>query len=229
MEEYFAAVILMAGEGRRFGDAIPKQFHALGPQKIYQHTLQTFIESALFEQIILVCHPDWMEEIQQQLPPAVQVVAGGPTRQASSYLGLQACHPQTTYVMIHDAVRPFVTKEILTRNSAAVLNHPAVDTCIPSADTLVHAPDQDFITSIPQRSHYLRGQTPQTFAYPLICEAHQKTLKTDSTDDCSLILELGHPVAVVLGDETNIKITTEFDLEMAKFLSCKNSSTLSQR
>lgn len=226
MEDHFAAILLMAGEGRRFGDALPKQFHALGSQKIYQHTLQTFLDSALFQQIILVCHPDWIDEVKKEVSSEIQIVAGGATRQASSYLGLQACHPKTAYVMIHDAVRPFVTKEILERNKAAVLNHRAVDTCIPSADTLVHAPDKDFIMSIPKRNQYFRGQTPQTFAYPLICEAHQKTCMTDSTDDCSLVLELNHPVAVVLGDETNIKITTEFDLEMAKFLSCKNSSAL---
>lgn len=226
MEEYFAAILLMAGEGRRFGDCLPKQFHPLGPQKIYQHTLQTFLDSALFQQIILVCHSDWIDEVKKEVPPEIQVISGGPTRQASSSLGLQTCHPQTTYVMIHDSVRPFVSKEILDRNIASVLKHRAVDTCIPSVDTLVHAPEKDFISSIPQRSQYFRGQTPQTFAYPLICEAHQKTLKTDSTDDCSLVLELGHPVAVVLGDETNIKITTEFDLEMAKLLSSKSFSTL---
>ncbi len=142
------------------------------------------------------------------------MIPGGPTRQVSSFLGLQAC--KTKFVMIHDAVRPFVSPEILKRNIAAVQNHRAVDTCIPSADTIVHSEDGDLVTSIPRRKNYLRGQTPQTFESQLIFEAHQKTQATESTDDCSLVLELGHPVAIVAGEEGNIKITTELDIAIAE-------------
>lgn len=224
MEASITAILLMAGIGSRLGSSLPKQFHQLGQQKIYQQTLQTFLESGLFEQIILVCHPDWIEEVKNEVPPEVQVVPGGPTRQASSLQGLQACDPATDFIMIHDAVRPFVSLEILQRNVSSVLKHRAVDTCIPSADTIVHAEEGTFITSIPARKTYLRGQTPQTFDYQLICEAHQKTHQINATDDCSLVLELGHPVAVVLGEENNIKITTELDVELAEWILKKNEN-----
>ncbi|MBS0649018.1 MAG: 2-C-methyl-D-erythritol 4-phosphate cytidylyltransferase [Verrucomicrobia bacterium] len=224
MEASITAILLMAGIGSRLGSSLPKQFHRLGQQKIYQHTLQTFLESRLFEQIILVCHPDWVDEVKKEVPPEVQVVPGGPTRQASSLLGLQACNPGAEFVMVHDAVRPFVSPEILQRNISSVLKHRAVDTCIPSADTIVHSEEGTFITSIPDRKAYLRGQTPQTFDYQLIWEAHQKTRQVHATDDCSLVLELGHPVAVVLGEESNIKITTEFDVELAEGILQKNEN-----
>jgi ribitol-5-phosphate 2-dehydrogenase (NADP+) / D-ribitol-5-phosphate cytidylyltransferase len=218
MEESFAAIILMAGEGRRLGHPVPKQFLPLGSKKVYQHTLETFLDSRLFQQIVLVCHPDWTEAVKNEVPALITVVPGGPTRQASSLLGLQACDPGTHFVVIHDAVRPFVSKEILERNIAAVRESKAVDTCIPTADTIVHAKESKFITSIPVRKEYWRGQTPQTFDYKLICEAHRKTQVLESTDDCSLVLQLGHRVAIVAGSEENMKITTELDVELAQRL-----------
>lgn len=215
MEPRCSALLLMAGIGSRLGSPTPKQFHLLGPKKIYLHTLETFLSSNLFQQIILVCHPDWINEVKNEIPQdsKIVIIAGGPTRQASSLLGLQACKT-TDYVMIHDAVRPFVSKEILEWNITAVQNHQAVDTCIPSADTIVYSENGCLISSIPARKEYLRGQTPQTFAYQLILEAHQKTKTAQSTDDCSLVLELGHPVAIVPGSEDNIKITTELDIQL---------------
>jgi 2-C-methyl-D-erythritol 4-phosphate cytidylyltransferase len=192
----------------------------LGPQKIYLHTLTAFLESEIFHEIILVCHPDWIEEVQGEIPtdPRIRVISGGSARQASSFLGLQACDPATEFVMIHDAVRPFISKEILERNKKAVIKYRAVDTCIPSADTIVYSEDGKWITSIPPRKAYLRGQTPQTFEYQLIREAHRKTRQTASTDDCSLVLELGQDVAMVAGEENNMKITTELDIELAERL-----------
>jgi 2-C-methyl-D-erythritol 4-phosphate cytidylyltransferase len=208
----------MAGIGSRLGSPTPKQFHLLGSKKIYLHTLETFLSSELFDQIILVCHVDWIEEVKNEIPldQRIVVIAGGPTRQASSLLGLQAC--RTKFVMIHDAVRPFVSHEILERNISAVQKHRAVDTCIPSADTIVHSESGELVTSIPDRKNYQRGQTPQTFDYQLIFEAHQKTNTSQATDDCSLVLKLGHPVAIVVGEEANIKITTELDVEIAEWM-----------
>jgi 2-C-methyl-D-erythritol 4-phosphate cytidylyltransferase len=214
MKPCFTALLLMAGIGSRLGSPTPKQFHFLGSKKIYLHTLETFLTSELFQRIILVCHPDWIDEVKNEIPldPRILVISGGPTRQSSSLLGLQAC--KTDYVMIHDAVRPFVSHEILLRNITAVQKHHAIDTCIPSADTIVYSENGQSITSIPVRKNYLRGQTPQTFDYQLLLEAHQKTKVADSTDDCSLVLELGHSVAIVAGSEDNIKITTELDVQL---------------
>ena len=212
------AILLMAGSGNRLGSCLPKQFHRLGGKPIYEHTLDAFRASGLFDEILLVCPQDKMQQMRSPLPPSVRLVAGGATRQESVYLGLLAC-PDAVTACIHDAVRPFVTAEILKDNIAKALEIGAVDTCIPSADTLVYAPHKDHLASIPDRSQYLRGQTPQTFRYPLILKAHQTALEkgiANRSDDCSLVLDLGAPVHVVLGSEYNIKITTELDLCLAE-------------
>jgi 2-C-methyl-D-erythritol 4-phosphate cytidylyltransferase len=206
------AILLMGGEGQRFGSFMPKQFHILGTEPIYLHTLNALVQSAFFDEIILVCHPDWIDL------PHEGIVRGGRTRQESSYLGLQAFKQRPDIVLIHDAVRPFVTERTLKENIEAAIQWGAVDTCIPSADTLVYAPDGQTITSIPKRAEFLRGQTPQTFLMDWILQAHEQALVDgieNSSDDCSLVLRIGKKVHIVLGDERNMKITSEFDLFLA--------------
>jgi 2-C-methyl-D-erythritol 4-phosphate cytidylyltransferase len=221
MNPNWKAILLMGGKGTRFNSVLPKQFHFLAGKKIYEHTLERFLASGLFSEIILVCASEWIEQVQKEITsPHVRVVAGGETRQESSYLGLLACGSSTEYVMIHDAVRPFVSFEILKNNAIECQKYHAIDTCIPSADTIVFAPSLEQIEKIPPRAHYLRGQTPQSFAYPLILEAHLAAQKkgVSSTDDCTLVLSLGKPVHLVQGDESNIKITTDLDLYLAEQL-----------
>lgn len=209
------AILLMAGVGQRFGSPVPKQFHLLAGKEVYRHTLDALTTSHLFDEIILVTHPDWITVNEERF------VAGGKTRQESSYLGLKAFKKPIDIVLIHDAVRPFVTQKILIENVAGAIRWGAVDTCIPTADTLVHAPGGSEITSIPNRAEYMRGQTPQTFRMDWIMQAHEKALSDgieNASDDCRLVLRTGKPVHIVLGDERNLKITSEFDLSIAEHL-----------
>lgn len=206
------AILLMGGAGVRFQGALPKQFVRLSGKPIYEHTLNVLESSGLFHEIILVCHPDHMIE---------GAICGGKTRQESSYLGLLACGPDTDIVLIHDAVRPFVTHEILRNNLEAAKKVGAVDTCIPTADTIVQG--NDHITAFFDRETMLRGQTPQTFKYDLILKAHQITPHQNATDDCRLVHEMGHRVAIVPGSDENIKITTKLDLYLAEQLLCNRS------
>jgi 2-C-methyl-D-erythritol 4-phosphate cytidylyltransferase len=213
----------MGGSGERFQSATPKQFHRLAGKKVYLYTLETFHESQLFGEIILVCPDSWIDQVKEDLVAYsnVKVIAGGKTRQESSLNGLLAASDQTRVVVIHDAVRPFVSKEILEQNIAGAMRYRAVDTCIPSADTLVYAPEGNEIAEIPLRSAYLRGQTPQSFDYSLILKAHLEAKEAgicNQSDDCSLVMRGGHPVHVVAGNEENIKITSELDLFLAEQL-----------
>ena len=218
MQLHYSAIILMGGTGKRALSPLPKQFHLLGNKPIYQHTLATFQDSKLFKEIILVSHFDWVSKVKEEVSswPHVKVVPGGETRQASCAKGLEACSSSCAYAMIHDAVRPFVSIEILKKNSEAVLKSDAVDTCIISSDTIIMTEDGRWINSIPLRSQFYRGQTPQTFSYPLICKAHKETPLENASDDCQLVMDLGIPVAMVEGSEENFKITTEWDLKIAQ-------------
>jgi len=214
-----SALLLMGGSGVRFGDLdLPKQFQKLGDRLVYEYALEIFLETEFFDEILLVSHPEWIKSVNEA-PPFVRKVAGGSTRQESSFLGLKAFQNPPEYVVIHDAVRPFVSKEIIQRTLDAAIKMGASDTCISSADTLVFAPDKDRIVSIPNRDHFLRGQTPQTFRYSLILEAHIGALKkgiVNASDDCRLVMERGDPVAIIQGSERNIKITTPIDLKIAE-------------
>jgi 2-C-methyl-D-erythritol 4-phosphate cytidylyltransferase len=202
------AVILLGGQGLRMPiqNVKPKQFFALGNKSIYEYTFETFQKSGLFSEILLVTPKDHYVSGS---------VIGGRTRQESSFNGIKACGDETDFVLIHDAVRPFVSLDILKRNIEAVLIYNAVNTCVPSADTIVYV-ENAIISAIPKRSSCMRGQTPQSFSYKLIKEAHEKTSQTDATDDCSLVLELGHKVHVVLGSDENFKITTPHDYLVAQ-------------
>jgi len=211
------ATLLMGGSGVRFGCEVPKQFLLLCGKKVFYHPLETFIQSGFFEEIVLVCHPEWVNI--PDLPDFVRVVSGGKTRQDSSLIGLQSFTKKPDIVLIHDAVRPFVTEEILRQNILGAMQYGAVNTCVSSVDTLVHSSDGETIDSIPPRTALLRGQTPQTFSYALILEAHKKAQEkkiANASDDCQLVLALGQRVFFVQGDEKNIKITTELDLQIAE-------------
>lgn len=209
-------ILLMAGQGRRFSDAQPKQFHFLAGEKVYLRTLDRFATSNLFEEIILVCDPEYLTQVQAEITFAHKVVAGGATRQESSYKGLLACGADTRIVVIHDAVRPFVSHRILEENVHKAQEFGAVDTCIPTHDTLIRTLDGKTIADIPPRKELMRGQTPQSFSYPLILEAHRQTKRTNATDDCCLLIDQGHPVHIVQGEDLNMKITTPFDLVVAE-------------
>jgi 2-C-methyl-D-erythritol 4-phosphate cytidylyltransferase len=207
---HIKAVLLLGGEGQRMQqtplkEKCPKQFLPLGEKKVYEWTLDTFQKSGLFSEIILVCPKDHLIE---------NGIIGGKTRQESSYKGILACGDETDFVVIHDAVRPFVSLDILKRNVEALKIHNAVNTCIPTHDTINYVENHSVI-SIPKRTACMRGQTPQSFSYKLIKEAHEKTSQTNAPDDCSLVLELGHEVHVVFGSEENFKITTQNDYHLA--------------
>ncbi|MGD2169265.1 MAG: 2-C-methyl-D-erythritol 4-phosphate cytidylyltransferase [Chlamydiota bacterium] len=215
------AILLMAGIGSRFQSSLPKQYHNLSGKKVYFHTLDIFLKSNLFQEIILVCDEKFTKMVAHEVQSFThcKVISGGKTRQESSYLALLACPKNTDYVVIHDGVRPFVSRRILEENCQKVLQYKAVDTCIKSADTIVHSKNNAHINAIPPRSEYLRGQTPQSFSHSLIKQAHEKAIANaikDASDDCQLVHRLGHEIAIVEGEEKNIKITTNLDLFLAE-------------
>jgi 2-C-methyl-D-erythritol 4-phosphate cytidylyltransferase len=217
------AVILASGAGARFNDFKPKQFVKLAGLPVLVHTLKIFQTCRRISEIVVVTQEQYVEQVWDYihlygLDKSVKVVIGGETRQESSRIGIECCGDDTDYVMIHDAVRPFLSHRILEDLANAVVVHKAVDTVIPSADTIVEVDRDGFIRSIPERSALRRGQTPQAFEYRLIREAHARASQEEvenSTDDCALVLRMGKKVFVVLGDEQNIKITYPLDLHIA--------------
>lgn len=217
------AIILASGSGVRFNDRQPKQFTKLAGLPVVVHTLKTFQMSPLIDDLIVVCPEDYVDDVwklinRYGLDKVDKVVAGGRTRQESSHVGISCCKDDAGYVLIHDGVRPFISHKVIEDVVNAVQSHDAVDTVIPSADTLVEVDTDGFISNIPDRSRFRRGQTPQAFGLALIRAAHQQAMLDgidNATDDCALVLRLGHKVFTVPGDEQNIKITYPLDLHLA--------------
>ncbi len=212
------AILLMGGAGKRFDNPLPKQFVHLAGKPVYRYALDTFLAFSSLAEIVLVVPQVFWPKIPAELidNPRLRLVEGGATRQASSYNGLIACGDQTDYVVIHDAVRPFVSRQTLAAHLNLLAHYPAINTCIPSTDTLVHVKTPSTIDTIPNRTEYWRGQTPQSFSYQTILRAHRHTSEQNASDDCSLITALGQDVHVVPGSERNLKITSPLDLVLAE-------------
>lgn len=207
-----SAILLLAGSGLRFGSSIPKQFQNLLGKKVYRYSLDTLISTNFFHEILLVIQPEFTPYLDSH--PECKIILGGSSRQKSVHLALKQC-TNSTHVLIHDGVRPFLTKELLQLHLDKLLQgFKNVNTCIPSSDT-INIVQHGNIISIPPRSHFLRGQTPQSFDYKNLYQAHEQT-NIEYTDDCSIMLDAGHEVSYVTGNECNIKITTSLDLKIAK-------------
>ncbi len=218
------AIILASGTGERFGEKIPKQFYKFEGKTILEHSIDAFENNKNIDEIILVTNPkfrDLAEEIlkNNDYKKVTKLLNGGKTRVESSYVGTSEA-PEESNVLIHDAVRAFVTQKIIDDNIEALKKYEAVGTAIDTVDTIIQVDENNVITAIPPRKFLKRVQTPQSFRANLIKKAHEMALKDEDanfTDDCGLILRYNlAPIHIVDGDELNIKITHKNDLNVIK-------------
>jgi ribitol-5-phosphate 2-dehydrogenase (NADP+) / D-ribitol-5-phosphate cytidylyltransferase len=220
------ALVLAGGSGDRFGAEMPKQFVRLAGEPILARTIRVVAESGI-DQLVVVSHPSWVSDTREviaalQLKLPTTVVAGGVTRNESARNGLAAlAADDDDIVLIHDAVRPLVPREVILRSIEPILSGraEATDTVIPSADTLVVVEDEA-VVEIPERARFRRGQTPQTFRVSVIRRAYEAAAAAgdlQATDDCTLVLRHvpGARILAVPGDEQNLKITTRTDMVLA--------------
>lgn len=220
------AIILASGTGERFGEKIPKQFYQFRNKTLLEYSIDAFENNSNIDEIILVTNPnfrDLAEEIlaKNNYRKISKVLNGGKTRVESSYIGTSQV-PNDANVLIHDAVRAFVTQKIIDDNIEALKKYEAVGTAIESIDTIIQVDENNVITAIPPRKFLKRVQTPQSFRANLIKKAHELALKDENasfTDDCGLILRYNlAPIHIVDGDEINLKITQKNDLKIIENL-----------
>jgi 2-C-methyl-D-erythritol 4-phosphate cytidylyltransferase len=215
------AVIVAGGKGRRMEGKTPKQFLKISNLPIIIRTLTVFQNSKEIESIVTVLSQKWQEKGRElikkhNIDKVIKIANAGNTRQSSVYNGLIALQNQNPeFVVIHDAVRPFVTKELINASCVAVKKHGAVSAAIPLSDTIFEKSKEIILN----RKNLVRLQTPQTFKYSLILEAHKrarKRKKRDFSDDSSLLLHYGIKTTLIEGDKKNIKITDRKDLRLAQ-------------
>ena len=216
------AIILSGGVGQRYGWEKPKQFVKIAGKTILEHTLEIFNSNKNIDEIYIVSHPHYIDFTKQLVEKnhfnkVKKILGGGETRQESSRIGVYAIE-KADKVLIHDAVRPFITHRIIDGVIKALDKYGAVDVAIPATDTIIEV-ENHIIVRIPPRKRFWRGQTPQGFRYEIIKKAHKLAEKEgfkDVTDDCGLVEHYSlSKIFVVVGDELNIKITFPHDIYLA--------------
>jgi 2-C-methyl-D-erythritol 4-phosphate cytidylyltransferase len=216
------AIIPAAGVGVRMGGAMPKQFLSLEGVPIFVHTLRKFAATDCIDEIYLALRADDMERAQRDVDrehfaKSVRLVAGGSSRQETVSSALTQAATATEVVVVHDAVRPFVTLDMIQRVVGTARKDGAVILGIPSVDTVKQVEGHLILGTIP-RERVVLAQTPQAFRYDILSEAFERATKDGfhGTDESSLVERLGHPVTVIMGSDRNIKITKPSDLPLAR-------------
>jgi len=212
------------------GAETPKQFLELDGMPLILFTLRRLAASAAITEFFISTRAEDIVSLQDTVAKAglgrpARVVHGGDTRQQSVANALAQVDPTTEIVLVHDAVRPFVTLEQIERvileartRGAAILGIPAIDT-VKEVKRASLPQDVALITSTIPRERIVLAQTPQAFQYPLIRDAFRSGQKDGVTasDEAGLVERLGHDVYVVQGSDRNLKITRPADMELARF------------
>ena len=219
MKKY--AIIVAGGKGLRMGGELPKQFIPIEGRPVLMRTLDTFHACDESIQIILVLprdHQDYWRELcaQYQFVVPHRIADGGATRFHSVQNGLSLVDAPESLVAVHDGVRPFVSHEVISRCYAEAEAHGAVVPVIPVVETVRQLTGEGSVTV--DRNAYRLVQTPQTFRATLLRRAYEQPYTDAFTDDASVVEALGEAVTLVDGNRENIKLTTPFDLIVAKAL-----------
>ncbi len=218
--EKTVALITACGRGNRFnrGEGIPKQYLPLAGVPLLRHTILAFLNHSQISDVICVIHPDDVALYEEAVAglDLLNPIFGGETRQASIRIGLEALRDYSpSKVLIHDGVRPFVSKRIISGILEKLEIHPAVIPAILVEDTLKKIGDGKIEWTL-ERENLWRAQTPQGFIYQDILNSHVAFKDLHFTDDAAINEYAGIPVAIVPGSQNNFKITTEEDYERAK-------------
>ena len=215
-------VIAAGGRGRRMGGGVPKQFMTLAGQCIITRVVKPFASTGAVTQIVVVVPPRFIELTRRMLrrqgwKKTITVVAGGRDRQESVWNGLEAFTVKPEIVLVHDAVRPFVTKELIRRVITMTRRYRAVVVAVPVTDTIKLEGVEGFAGRTVDRSRLWSAQTPQGFQYETLVRAERAARRSGyrGTDEASLVERLRVPVRIVRGEPGNIKITTKTDMDLA--------------
>lgn len=226
------AIIVAGGTGTRMGNKEkPKQYLPVGGKPIIVHTMEKFCSDERFRQVIVLCPGDWVaytrELLREYLPEnRYAVVAGGRLRNDTIMNGIRYIQEhdgleENTYLVTHDAVRPFVTPRILEENIAFAATGQPCTTCFPTTDTLLVSTDGATVAEIPDRTAYYQVQTPQSFRAEAFRELYGSLSDEERealTDAARVFVVKGQRVALVMGEKSNIKLTYPSDLKLAEGL-----------
>lgn len=230
------ALIIAGGSGTRMRQDIPKQFLNIDNKPVILYTLEIFQHHPQIDSIEVVCINGWHEVLsaycrQYNITKLEKIVSGGSCGQESIFNGINDIHSRYSdddIVIIHDAIRPFVSEEIVSDCLRICQKHGNATAVIPCAEAMLTTSDGLSSTGQIARSSLMRTQTPQAFHIGELMQAHEEARNkgiTNSIASCTLFEELGKTVHFSSGSEKNIKLTTPEDIDIFKaLLQCKKES-----
>lgn len=225
------AVIAAGGTGSRAESTLPKQYTKLAGKPVIIHTTEKFVAEKSFRKIILTCPEAWLNYTKELIESefgkdVIEIVAGGTTRnetimKAVDFIKSTDGITDETVIITHDAVRPFVSGELIREHIRKAPLCNALGTVIPATDTIILSEDGISVNSTPERKTVYQCQTPQSFKAKRLKELYNKlspAQKDTLTDTCSIFTVNGEAVELVTGDTINFKITYPHDLKIAEAL-----------
>lgn len=231
-------LLIAGGSGNRMHQDIPKQFITVNERPVIVYTLEAFENHPEIDTIAVVCIEGWEQVLwayakQFNITKLKYVVPGGKNGQDSIRNGvmeLEKYFAPEDIVLIHDAIRPMVSAEIISDNIRVATEYGNAITVIPCAEAMMQTEDGIVSVGSYPRDRLKRTQTPQAFHIGQICDLHRRALKTGITNSvasCTLMIEMGEQVYFSTGSEKNIKLTTVEDIDIFKaLLAAKRSDWL---
>ena len=220
------ALIIAGGIGARMHQDIPKQFINVYDKPVIIYTLEAFQRHPNIDAIEVVCLDGWHDILrayarQFNITKLENIVSGGQVGQDSIRNGLydlaERHHDPDDIVLIHDAIRPMVSADIISDNIRVCREYGNAITVVPCTAAMLKTMDGEVSTEMIPRDNLKSTQTPQTFFLNEIVEVHKEALKrgiTNSIASCTLYIEMGKPVYLSIGSEKNLKLTTSEDIEI---------------
>lgn len=223
------ALLIAGGSGNRMHQDIPKQFITVNERPVIVYTLEAFEKHPEIDAIAVVCIAGWEQVLlayakQFNITKLQYVVPGGKNGQDSIRNGvyeLERHFDSEDIVLIHDAIRPMVSAEIISDCIRVAKLRGNAITVIPCAEAMLETQDGESSTGSYPRDRLKRTQTPQAFHIGQICDLHRRALAagiTNSVASCTLMIEMGEKVYFSAGSEKNIKLTTVEDIDIFKAL-----------
>ena len=226
------AGIVAGGTGSRMGADIPKQFLKLKGEEIILRCVRKFLDVSEIDRVYIAVHPDWKDFTKELLGTMltsseldrVVILEGGSDRNSSVFKIISSIEAEyqvsdNDILLTHDAVRPFVSTDIIRENISCAQKYTVCTTAVPATDTIICSNDSKVISSTLDRSVLWHAQTPQSFLLKAVRAAYDKLnddQRSKLTDICGIFTAAGEKIHIVEGDPSNIKLTTPFDLKIAE-------------
>jgi len=223
------ALIIAGGRGVRMGQDIPKQFLTVDDKPVIAYTLEAFEKHPDIDVIAVVCVEGWESVLsayarQYGITKLKHIIPGGPNGQSSIRNGvyeLEKLYSADDLVLVHDAVRPMISQDIISGCIATTRERGSAIVVIPCQEAMLETEDKIESRSTYPRDRLMRTQTPQGFALGYLANAHRRALEngiTNTVSSCTMMVELGESVFFCSGSEKNLKVTTPDDLEIFRAL-----------